>query len=85
MVLSLCCSALEPQTLLDVNPKHKGQQGELELLLKWNSLLLYEATWEDFSLVSTQFPEFHLEDKVKVWAGGNVRPEIKFHINEAQE
>ena len=31
---------------------------------------LFEATWEDFSLVSTQFPEFHLEDKVKVWARG---------------
>ena len=61
---------MERETSLDVRPKHKGQPRELEVLLKWQSLQLYEATWEYFNLVSTKFPEFHLEDKVKVRAGG---------------
>ena len=58
---------VEGEALLDVHPKHQGQPSELEVPQKWKSLPLFEATWEDFSLVSTQFPKFHLEDKVKVF------------------
>lgn len=69
---------VEPDLLLDVRPKAQGQPGEVEVLLKWKSLPEYEATWEDFHLIHQQFPAFHLEDKVKVWGGGNVRPPVHF-------
>ena len=69
---------VEPEALLGVRPKHQGKAGELEVLLKWKALPEFEATWEDFQLLQQRFPEFHLEDKVKVWAGGNVRPQVRF-------
>ena len=68
----------EPEALLDVRPKQHGSSGEVEVLLKWKSLPEFEATWEDFQMIQQQFPAFHLEDKVKVWAGGNVRPQVRF-------
>ncbi|KAK9211844.1 hypothetical protein WN943_001222 [Citrus x changshan-huyou] len=69
---------VEPEKLLGVRPKVNGQSGEVEVLLKWKSLPEFEATWEDFHLIQQQFPNFHLEDKVKVWADGNVRPQVRF-------
>ena len=69
---------VEPETLLGVRHKPNGSPGELDVLLKCKSLPEYEATWEDFATIRLQFPEFHLEDKVNVWAGGNVRPPIRF-------
>ena len=53
------------------------------MLLKWKSLPLYEATWEDFSLVSTKFPEFHLEDKVRKFGRGiMLDPKSSSHIQD---
>ena len=69
---------VEPETLLGVRPKTLGNAGDVEVLLKWKDLPDFEATWEDFYMIQQQFPSFHLEDKVKVWAGGNVRPPIRF-------
>ena len=69
---------VEPDTLLAVRPKARGNPNEVEVLLKWKNLPEFEATWEDFYMIQQRFPSFHLEDKVKVWAGGNVRPEIRF-------
>lgn len=69
---------VEPEKLLGVRPKVNGQSSEVEVLLKWKSLPKFEATWEDFHLIQQQFPDFHLEDKVKVWADGNVRPQVRF-------
>ena len=69
---------VEPESVLGVRPKPTGSAGDLEVLLKWKSLPEFEATWEDFQLVQNQFPAFHLEDKVKVWAAGNDRPPVRF-------
>ncbi|KAL5550229.1 hypothetical protein UlMin_000405 [Ulmus minor] len=69
---------VEPEKLLGVRPKAHGQSGEVKVLLQWKSLPEFEATWEDFHLIQQQFPDFHLEDKVKVWADGNVRPQVRF-------
>ena len=49
-----------------------GSNSRLEALIKWKALPAYEATWEEVALVTQQFPNFHLEDKVNLWAGGNV-------------
>ncbi|GKB93711.1 putative mitochondrial protein [Tanacetum coccineum] len=42
---------------------------EHEVLIKWKDLPTYEATWELYSTIQKQFPDFHLEDKVAVWEG----------------
>ncbi|TXG60193.1 hypothetical protein EZV62_014766 [Acer yangbiense] len=67
-----------PESLLGVRPKSVATPGHMEVLIKWKSLPTFEATWEDYLAIVNQFPEFHLEDKVNVWAGGNVRPQIRF-------
>ena len=48
------------------------------MLIQWQGLPEFEATWEEFQMIQQQFPDFHLEDKVKVWVGGNVRHELRF-------
>ena len=48
----------------------KSSNGEdREVLIKWKDLPTYEATWELYSIIQKQFPDFHLEDKVAVWEG----------------
>lgn len=33
---------------------------------------MFEATWEEAESIDARSPDFHLEDKVKVWGAGNV-------------
>ena len=42
-----------------------------EVLIRLKDLPMYEATWEGFTDSDLRFPEFHLEDKVRVWEGSN--------------
>ena len=44
-----------------------------QVLIKWHQRPRDEATWEDFTAIKCQFPEFQLEDKLAVIGGGNVR------------
>ena len=53
----------------------KDQPG-LEVLIQWQGLSESDATWENFDDIVSQFPSFHLEDKVKVMGGSNDRPPI---------
>lgn len=57
----------ELESLLGVCQHPNGAPRNLEMLIHWQDLPLFEATWEDFHLLNTQFPAFHLEDKVKAW------------------
>ena len=50
--------------MVGVRPAVSGDGTALEVLIKWDNLPDYEATWEDFLAVQTRFPAFHLEDKV---------------------
>ena len=43
-------------------------------MIQWKGFSQKEATWEDYVRVNTQFPEFNLEGKVKVWEAGIDRP-----------
>ncbi|WOG95386.1 hypothetical protein DCAR_0414702 [Daucus carota subsp. sativus] len=61
----------EPEKLLDVRFKLPGDSNLAEVLIKWQDSPIWEATWEDFSSLALRFPDFHLEDKVSLWAGGN--------------
>ena len=46
-----------------------NSKGVLEALIKWHNLPAFESSWEDFKVINTQFPSFHLEDKVRVREG----------------
>ena len=61
----------EPESIL----AHRyDNEGALEVLVQWADLPQVEATWENASLLNHQFPQFHLEDKVKLLAGGIAIP-----------
>ena len=69
---------VEPESLLEVRPQQNAAHGKLEVLIKWKNLPLFEATWEDYDSLNSQFPAFHLEDKVNAWGGSMDKPLIRF-------
>ncbi|XP_074369547.1 uncharacterized protein LOC141710938 [Apium graveolens] len=60
---------------------HTGKAGT-EVLIRWKGLPAFEDSWEQFVVILKQFPQFNLEDKVRVWVAGNVRPPT--HITYAR-
>ncbi|KAA0050169.1 Ty3/gypsy retrotransposon protein [Cucumis melo var. makuwa] len=48
-----------------------------EVLVCWKGLPKYEASWESYEEMKEKFPTLHLEDKVNLKGGSNVRPLIK--------
>lgn len=67
---------VEPEALLGVRPGVGSNIRGLDVLIQWKGLPLLEATWESFDMIKQQFPAFHLEDKVGLMGGSNVRPAI---------
>ncbi|XP_038687346.1 uncharacterized protein LOC119996729 [Tripterygium wilfordii] len=62
------------------------RQGQLipQVLVQWENLLQEDATWEDLALVSKQFPNLNLEDKVLTDQGSIVmRPDNTGKVLEA--
>uniref|UniRef100_A0A803PDP7 Chromo domain-containing protein n=1 Tax=Cannabis sativa TaxID=3483 RepID=A0A803PDP7_CANSA len=57
---------MEPESVLRVRQRSLNNDKDLEVLIKWKSLLKFEASWESFAEFNTKFPDFHLEDKVRV-------------------
>lgn len=55
--------------------------GMWEVLIGWKGLPEFEAAWEIMEDYQQPFPDFHLQDKVFLEAGGNDRPPIllKYH------
>ncbi|GKE05234.1 ty3-gypsy retrotransposon protein [Tanacetum coccineum] len=62
---------LQPEEVLGIRERSNSTQGSREALIRWKNLPGYEATWEPINMIREQFPEFHLEDKVILLAGGN--------------
>ncbi|KAA0062427.1 Retrovirus-related Pol polyprotein from transposon 297 family [Cucumis melo var. makuwa] len=56
----------------------KNNAGGWEVLIRWKELPEHEASWESYEEIQRQYPTFHLEDKVNLKGGSNVRPPIKF-------
>ncbi|WVY92875.1 hypothetical protein V8G54_031963 [Vigna mungo] len=65
-----------PEKLLDTQ---KNAAGEMEALPKWQQLPESEYSWESAAVISTEFPDFHLEDKVKLQGWGIDRFSSKFY------
>ncbi|XP_044476613.1 uncharacterized protein LOC123204119 [Mangifera indica] len=57
---------LQPEALLDTR---YSKTGHLQVLIKWHSLPDCENSWEDYIALRDCFPEFHLEDKVRLRGG----------------
>lgn len=73
--LEMC---VEPAALLGVRHTPHGGRSNLEVLIRWAQLPEHEDTWESYDAIDTQFPHFHLEDKVRLWGGGNDKPPVRF-------
>ena len=54
------------------------QKEHPQALIQWKNLPACDATWEDFGVIRDQFPNFHLEDKVKLLGGGIDRPPLMY-------
>ncbi|KAA0042397.1 putative retroelement pol polyprotein [Cucumis melo var. makuwa] len=55
----------------------QDKSGKWEVLIAWKNLSDYEASWEDYDEINKRYPNLHLEDKVNLKGGSNVRPQIK--------
>ena len=67
---------LKPEEVLDFCPgTHKAPP---QALIKWANIPAFEATWEDFPVIQEHFPDFHLEDKVRLRGGGIDRPPVSY-------
>ena len=66
----------EPEEILGVRNASIGGAITAEVLVKWKGLPEFEATWEDYASLDTRFPDFHLEDKVAFWGGGDARTQL---------
>ena len=59
----------KPAAMLGIRPVQGKGVVDQEVLIKWKDLPEFEATWESSSVIQRQFPNFHLEDKVRILAG----------------
>jgi hypothetical protein len=59
----LAASATWPEEILDRRLVRDGHAATVQVLIKWSSLSRDEATWEDYNLLKTRFPD------VALWAG----------------
>ena len=56
---------VEPLQIKDI----RGSGPEQSVLVQWKGLPDFESTWESARLIHQRFPEFQLEDKLKLLAG----------------
>ncbi|KAA0038940.1 Retrotransposable element Tf2 [Cucumis melo var. makuwa] len=61
----------------EVRDYRLDKSGKWEVLIAWQNLPDYEASSKDYDEISKWYPNLHLEDKVNLKGGSNVRPPIK--------
>lgn len=59
----------EPEAVLAVRRVQKQGEEVKQLLIHWKGKTVEEATWEDYVMFKSQFPQFNLEDKVAAEEG----------------
>ncbi|KAJ9566371.1 hypothetical protein OSB04_002337 [Centaurea solstitialis] len=67
-----------PEDILDVHRLANGDSGQLEVLVKWQGMSEFEASWEVLDALISRFPESHLEDKVTLLGGSIGKPPVRF-------
>ncbi|TYK30692.1 RNA-directed DNA polymerase (Reverse transcriptase) [Cucumis melo var. makuwa] len=55
-----------------------NKAGSWDVLIGWKGLPKHEASWESYDEMHKLYPNLHLEDKVNLEGGSNVRPPTKF-------
>ncbi|KAL8125658.1 hypothetical protein AgCh_013062 [Apium graveolens] len=73
------------ELVLGVRKVHIGNSIREEVLIKWKGLPAFEATKEDVTLTSQRVPSFHLEDKVALAGGGNIRHQAQSPGRDEEE
>ncbi|KAL8103703.1 hypothetical protein AgCh_028050 [Apium graveolens] len=73
----------EPDVVHDVRTVYQREQPTMEVLIQWKKAPSWESTWEDFDALNCRFPDFHLEDKVALWARGNATAQQKMGAQQA--
>jgi hypothetical protein len=74
-------SALQPERVLaERKIKEHGEEVQ-QWLVQWQGRKAEEATWEEVSLMRSQFPLFNLEDKIDVSEGGVDRDHVTAEEN----
>jgi hypothetical protein len=63
---------LTPETILDSRLVLQQGREVKKILVKWLNLPAAEATWENWTDISTNYPNFNLEDKINFNGGSNV-------------
>lgn len=61
-------------------------RNQLQFLIKWRDLPSFENTCEEYDVILSQFPNFHLEDKVKFIGEGIDGPGwCNYQLKDLQE
>jgi hypothetical protein len=61
---------IQPLSVLDW--KYNTEANEWQVLIQWEGLFPEDSTWESYQEILTNYPAFHLEDKVTLDPPGNV-------------
>jgi hypothetical protein len=67
----------ETRSFVGVRKRNTFIASVLDVLIKWQGLPDFEATWEKYD-INHNFPAFHLADKVALWDGGIDTPPVQY-------
>jgi hypothetical protein len=67
-------AAATPEQILDRRLVKKGNSATPQVLIKWSHLPEASATWEDYNVVRTRFPDAAAWGQAGTSAGGDVKP-----------
>ena len=71
--VSLDATALQPEVILERRLVKKGNRAVPQVLIKWTGVPASSATWEDYYVLKTRFPDALAWGQASDPAGANVR------------
>jgi hypothetical protein len=75
-MVDLSAQELLPEELLDRHLVKKGNRAIQQVLIKWKGLPAVSATWEDWYVLKTHFPDTGAWGQAHIEDGGDVTPRI---------
>lgn len=73
-MVDLSAQELLPEEVLDRRLVKKGNRAIQQVLIKWKGLPAVSATWEDWYVLKTHFPDIGAWGQAPIEAGGDVTP-----------